>query len=115
VGLRGSERQRRHPAVATAYRAAAALVVDELTLLLNLEDVLGLRRPQKRGSGGRRHRGRRDGLRRATVLAAVMAPICAPSRHCQPPDANELSGDFLPLSFGPPLLDDYGLATVMPT
>ena len=39
MGLRGSERQRRHPAVAIAYRAAAALVVDELALLLNLEDV----------------------------------------------------------------------------
>lgn len=38
-GLRGSERQRRHPAVAIAYGAAAALVVDELALLLNLEDV----------------------------------------------------------------------------
>jgi len=39
VGLRGSERQRRHPAVAIAYEAAAAVAVDELALLLNLEDV----------------------------------------------------------------------------
>jgi hypothetical protein len=39
VGLRGSERQRRHPAVAIAYGSAAALVVDELALLLDLEDV----------------------------------------------------------------------------
>ena len=37
--MRGSERQRRHPAVAIAYGAAAALVVDELALLLNLEGV----------------------------------------------------------------------------
>jgi hypothetical protein len=39
VGLRGSEKYRRHPAVAVAYGAANALVVDELALLLDLEDV----------------------------------------------------------------------------
>jgi len=39
VGLRGSEKQRRHPAVAIAYGSATALVVDELALLLDLEDV----------------------------------------------------------------------------
>jgi hypothetical protein len=39
VGLRGSEKQRRHPVVAIAYGSAAALVVDELALLLDLEDV----------------------------------------------------------------------------
>jgi hypothetical protein len=39
VGLRGSDRQRRHPAVAVAYGAANALVVDELALLLDLQDV----------------------------------------------------------------------------
>lgn len=39
VGLRGSDRYRRHPATAVAYGAANALVVDELALLLDLEDV----------------------------------------------------------------------------
>jgi hypothetical protein len=39
VGLRGSEKQRRHPAVAIAYGSATALVVDELALLLDLRDV----------------------------------------------------------------------------
>ena len=39
VGLRGAEKRRRHPAVAVAYGAANALVVDELALLLDLEDV----------------------------------------------------------------------------
>jgi hypothetical protein len=39
VGLRGSDKQRRHPASAVAYGAANALVVDELALLLDLEDV----------------------------------------------------------------------------
>ena len=39
VGLREAEQQRRHPAVAVAYGAANALVVDELALLLDLEDV----------------------------------------------------------------------------
>lgn len=35
VGLRGSEKQRRHP----AYGAANAMIVDELALLLDLKDV----------------------------------------------------------------------------
>src|SRR6201995_6125675 len=39
VGLRGSDERRRHPAVAVAYGAANALVVDELALLLELKDV----------------------------------------------------------------------------
>lgn len=39
VGLRGSERQRRHPAAAIAFGAAIAMIVDELALLLELEDV----------------------------------------------------------------------------
>jgi hypothetical protein len=39
VGLRGSERQRRHPAAAVAFGAANAMIVDELALLLDLEDV----------------------------------------------------------------------------
>jgi hypothetical protein len=39
VGLRGSEKQRRHPAAAVAFGAANALIVDELALLLDLEDV----------------------------------------------------------------------------
>lgn len=37
--LHGSERSRRHPAVAVAYGAGGALIVDELALLLDLEDV----------------------------------------------------------------------------
>ena len=39
VALRGSDQQRRHPAVALAYGTANALVVDELALLLDLKDV----------------------------------------------------------------------------
>lgn len=39
VGLRGSEKHRRHPATAIAYGSANALIVDELALLLDLKDV----------------------------------------------------------------------------
>lgn len=39
VGLRGTDRQRRHPAAAVAYGAANAMIVDELALLLDLKDV----------------------------------------------------------------------------
>ena len=39
VALRGTERSRRHPVVATSYGAGSALIVDELALLLDLEDV----------------------------------------------------------------------------
>ncbi len=39
VALRGDERHRRHPVTATAYGSGAALIVDELALLIDLEDV----------------------------------------------------------------------------
>jgi hypothetical protein len=39
VGLRGTERQRRHPVAAIAFGAANAMIVDELALLLDLKDV----------------------------------------------------------------------------
>jgi hypothetical protein len=39
VGLRGTEKQRRHPAAAVAFGAANAMIVDELALLLDLKDV----------------------------------------------------------------------------
>ncbi|MCV7013820.1 hypothetical protein H7I40_15630 [Mycolicibacterium madagascariense] len=39
VGLRGSDRRRRHPATATAYGSALALIVDEFALLLDLKNV----------------------------------------------------------------------------
>ncbi len=39
VGLRGTEKQRRHPAAALAFGSANALIVDELALLLDLKDV----------------------------------------------------------------------------
>ena len=39
VALRGEERHRRHPVTATAYGSGAALIVDELALLIDLEDV----------------------------------------------------------------------------
>jgi hypothetical protein len=39
VGLRGTERQRRHPAAAIAFGSANAMIVDELALLLDLKDV----------------------------------------------------------------------------
>ena len=38
-GLRGTERQRRHPMAAVAFGSANAIIVDELALLLDLEDV----------------------------------------------------------------------------
>lgn len=39
VALRGEDRLRRHPVVATAYGAGLALIVDEFALLLDLRDV----------------------------------------------------------------------------
>ncbi|HEY6275393.1 MAG TPA: hypothetical protein VIX86_03600 [Streptosporangiaceae bacterium] len=39
VAVRGEERQRRHPAVATCYGCGLALIVDEFALLLDLKDV----------------------------------------------------------------------------
>jgi hypothetical protein len=39
VAIRGDDRVRRHPFVATAYGAGLALIVDEFALLLDLEDV----------------------------------------------------------------------------
>lgn len=39
VAVHGEEQRRRHPVTATAYGAGAALVVDELALLLDLSDV----------------------------------------------------------------------------
>jgi hypothetical protein len=39
VGLRGTEKQRRHPVAAIAFGSANAMIVDELALLLDLKDV----------------------------------------------------------------------------
>ncbi len=39
VALRGEDRLRRHPFVASAYGAGMALIVDEFALLLDLQDV----------------------------------------------------------------------------
>jgi hypothetical protein len=39
IGVRGDDRQRRHPLVALVYGAGLALIVDEFALLLDLEDV----------------------------------------------------------------------------
>jgi hypothetical protein len=39
VAVRGSERQRAHPAVAVSYGSGLALIVDEFALLLDLRDV----------------------------------------------------------------------------
>jgi hypothetical protein len=39
VAVRGTERQRRHPAVALGYGSGLALIVDEFALLLDLKDV----------------------------------------------------------------------------
>ena len=39
VALRGTDADRRHPAVAVAYGSGGALIVDELALLLDLQDV----------------------------------------------------------------------------
>jgi hypothetical protein len=39
VGVHGQEQRRRHPVTATAYGTGAALIVDELALLLDLSDV----------------------------------------------------------------------------
>jgi hypothetical protein len=39
VAVRGSERQRAHPAVSVSYGSGLALIVDEFALLLDLKDV----------------------------------------------------------------------------
>jgi len=39
VALRGEDRLRRHPLVATAYGSGLALIMDEFALLLDLSDV----------------------------------------------------------------------------
>ena len=39
VAVRGTDRQRRHPAVALSYGSGLALIVDEFALLLDLKDV----------------------------------------------------------------------------
>jgi hypothetical protein len=39
VGLRGKELHRHHPLTATAYGSGAALIIDELALLIDLQDV----------------------------------------------------------------------------
>lgn len=39
AALRGDDRARHHPVLATAYGAGLALIVDEFALLLDLEDV----------------------------------------------------------------------------
>ncbi len=39
VAVRGSERQRTHPAVAVSYGTGMALIIDEFALLLDLKDV----------------------------------------------------------------------------
>jgi hypothetical protein len=39
VAVRGSEQQRRHPAVAVSYGSGLALIIDEFALLLDLKDV----------------------------------------------------------------------------
>jgi hypothetical protein len=39
AAVRGTEQQRRHPAVAISYGSGLALIVDEFALLLDLKDV----------------------------------------------------------------------------
>lgn len=39
IAVHGQEQRRRHPVMSTAYGAGAALIVDELALLLDLSDV----------------------------------------------------------------------------
>ena len=39
VAVRGTDRQREHPAVAVSYGSGLALIVDEFALLLDLKDV----------------------------------------------------------------------------
>jgi hypothetical protein len=39
IALRGQETDRRHPLTATAYGSGAALIIDELALLIDLQDV----------------------------------------------------------------------------
>ena len=74
VGLRGTERQRRHPAAAVAFGAANAMIVDELALLLDLKDVYWARRwPRERRRRGRPHR----------QPAARSSPACRSGRTPQ--------------------------------
>jgi hypothetical protein len=39
IAVRGTDRQRRHPAVAVGYGSGLALIIDEFALLLDLKDV----------------------------------------------------------------------------
>jgi hypothetical protein len=47
VAIRGEEKHRRHPVTASAYGSGAALIVDELALLIDLEDVYWARDGRK--------------------------------------------------------------------
>lgn len=47
VAIRGEERTRRHPLVATAYGVGLALIVDEFALLLDLQDVYWAKQGRK--------------------------------------------------------------------
>ncbi|MHA4848179.1 hypothetical protein L1080_001395 [Rhodococcus sp. MSC1_016] len=49
IAVRGSDKQRHHPAVALSFGAAVAFIVDELALLLDLEDAYWAKEGRKRG------------------------------------------------------------------
>jgi len=100
VAIRGDERARRHPVVATCYGSGLALVVDEFALLLDLRDVYWARqgrvsvdlgiggiaavgcyfagRPFMRSWMGRRRARRRPGQAEGPVTPAGPSATAAP-------------------------------------
>jgi hypothetical protein len=100
VAIRGDERARRHPVVATCYGSGLALVVDEFALLLDLRDVYWARqgrvsvnlgiggiaavgcyfagRPFVRSWMGRRRARHRPGLAGGPVIPAGPSATVAP-------------------------------------
>jgi hypothetical protein len=74
VGLRGTEKQRRHPAAAVAFGAANAMIVDELALLLDLKDVYW-------AQDGRKSVDAAVGLIAAGATVAAGLPFWPHARH----------------------------------
>jgi hypothetical protein len=76
VAIRGDDRLRRHPVVATAYGAGLALIVDEFALLLDLQDVYWAKQ-------GRQSVDLAVGLISTTGSVLVALPVLRRLRHDQ--------------------------------
>jgi hypothetical protein len=74
VALRGEDRLRRHPVIAIAYGVGMALIVDEFSLLLDLQDVYWAKQGRWSVDLG-------VGLTAAAGLALEGAPVLRAMRH----------------------------------